>query len=172
MSAIVKQWLKDEIREMNFPKKVKYTCQCCELSYTTTRRDMTYPLATFLLALHDLSISLKTDYVYYRDVIKYAKDKYKCTPSDYAILHRWKLIKSMDGVNGDKYKGLTEYGKAFIKNKLRIKPMHYQILDETKFYLKYENNILVNDGRVSFKDVEAAYYEKDNKTPFFKQDIN
>lgn len=167
MSAVVIHDLKQTIVLHNYPKKAEYRCSCCGMSYTTTRRDMTYPLATFLLALRDLHNSLNARYVEYRDVIKYAKDKYKCTPSDYSILHRWKLIKSMEGVNGDKYKALTTHGRDFINNKLRIKPSHYQIMDSTYFVLNRDKNkLVVGDGKILFSEIEYAYIEKNTNTPF------
>lgn len=169
MSVIVKQYLIDEMKNKKYPKKLKYFCSCCELYYTTTRRDMTYPLATFLLALEDLQKAYGMEHCYYRDVIKYAKDKYKCTPSDYSILHRWKLIKSMEGVNGDKYKGLTEHGKEFINNNLRIYPSHYYMIDEPKFIKNMDKNgLVIKDGKVTFREIELAYYEKEKRKPFLK----
>jgi len=148
---------RQKIKISNGAKKVEHHCTCCGVTFVATRRDLTYVIVTFLLALRDMG---ENNYHPYRNVIKYAIDHYNCTPSDYSILDRWKLIDTKVGRGNMKYKKLSEHGKRFLLNQLRVSEFHYQI--------PHSEAVMYSKPKTSFLALQSQYLkEKEKKEPFF-----
>ena len=128
------------------------------------RRDLTYVICTFLEALQALQAKDGQEYHEYRDVITYAITNYKATPSDYSILERWKLIKTLHGKGNSKYKALSEHGIAFLDDRLMVSLYHYQI--------PHTEAIMFSKEKTNFSLLKVQSTEKENKTPFHDSKLN
>ena len=130
------------------------------------RRDLTYPMASFMLALRDMRKRYNHSYFDFREVIRYCKEYYKTTPSDYALLeNRWLLITSNTATGKKNEKKLTKFGWRFIQNEMPVKMSH--------FINPLNKNVWFLPRKITMLELQNTLTEgKDDKQPFFNVDDN
>ena len=161
MSRKLNETFRHLIQLGNGKKTVVYECPDCGCNFTAMRRDLTYVIVTFLISLHDMWKADGQDYHAYRDVIAFAVKNHQCTPSDYSILERWKLIDTKPGINQGKYKKISANGYKFLCNELPVAAFHYQ--------LPHCEEIMYSKEKITFKELRDAYLEKLERKPFHKK---
>ena len=141
------------------PDKIMHKCDCCGVTFTCYRRDLTYIMCTFLMALRDMELSDGNEYHEFRLAIAFAYEHWKCTPSDYTVLARWKFLKTIKG--NPKMKALTEKGHRFLNNELAVPPFHYK--------MPYDNSMLWSPKRITYIDLYKQYLkDKEEIEPFLE----
>lgn len=165
MSQVLTQIFRDKLSlrnnqgELLTPDQVEHYCECCGVKFICYRRDITYVMVTFLMALRDMEESTGEEYHEFRKVIEFANQAWKTTPSDYSLLAHWKLIKSIKGKT--KMKALTQAGREFIANKKAVSSFGYCI--------PHSETILWSKTKVYYLDLYKQYLkDKEDNEPFLE----
>lgn len=147
------------------PRKiVKFKTQETGVTLQSQRRDLTYPLCTFLFALRDMTNEDGQEYHEFRDVMAYAKKHYGYTPSDYPLLNRsnwWLAENGTKGAYENKYWHLTPQGKNFLNDpNFKVKAYFYPV-PNTKEEIWSKKTTTLNE-------ICKAFFSKNNGETWFK----
>lgn len=139
---------------------VKYKSEELGITLQTQRRDLTYPMVTFLLALEAMEKRDRKEYHKFRDVMAVAEAVYGCIPSDYPLLNRWWLAEN--GTKGEfdnKFWRLTPDGRRFLNENFKVKAYHYKV--------PHTNQLFWSQKKTTFKELENDYFTKNNRETWF-----